>query len=317
MRRRTRRRTRLLVFVGATALSATARAADPPPAQKEADALFAEGRELLEKGRYVDACPKLKRSAELSAAVGTLTNLGYCWEQLGRLRSAMDAYGEAEVLASATGDPKRAAFARERLTAIESRAPKLVIRLAPPATADIEITRNGATVPRSELDHPVPVDPEDYVIAASAPGHETWRGAIMVRGDGATVTVIVPPLASARSVALPPPSPIGARRIAALTLGGAALVTLGAGLATALSAKARYDDAAPHCDDRGCDEIGASLQGRAVVQGNVATALVGFGIASAAAGIYLWIVGAPELRVQPGRAKARVDVSPLGIGGTF
>ena len=99
------------------------------PLQQQADTLFAEGRELLEKGKFPEACAKLARSAELSAAVGTLTNLGYCNEQIGKLRSAMNAYAEAETLATAVGDTKRAAFARERLAAVEPKAPKLVLRL--------------------------------------------------------------------------------------------------------------------------------------------------------------------------------------------
>ncbi|MEA2752751.1 MAG: hypothetical protein QOI41_6894, partial [Myxococcales bacterium] len=40
--------------------------------QPQADALFAEGRELLEKGKYPEACAKLARSEELAPAVGTL-----------------------------------------------------------------------------------------------------------------------------------------------------------------------------------------------------------------------------------------------------
>ena len=65
----------------------------------EADALFSQGRELLEKGRFLEACEKLRRSEELAPAVGTLLNLGFCYEQTAKLRSAMEAYSEAEILA--------------------------------------------------------------------------------------------------------------------------------------------------------------------------------------------------------------------------
>src|SRR4029079_9496908 len=85
--------------------------AQAPSGQTQADPLFTEGRDLLEKGRFAEACPKFHRSQELAPAVGTLLSLGYCWEQLGRLRSAMDAYSEAEALAGGAGDAKRSAFA--------------------------------------------------------------------------------------------------------------------------------------------------------------------------------------------------------------
>ena len=73
----------------------------------EFDTLFAEGRELLEKGKYPEAGAKLSRSEELAPAVGTLLNLAYCYEQLGKLRSAMEAYLEAERLANVAGEAKR------------------------------------------------------------------------------------------------------------------------------------------------------------------------------------------------------------------
>src|SRR5207244_2860760 len=106
------------------AMLAPARTAFAQPAgsggsQPQADTLFAEGRDLLEKGKFPEACAKLARSEELSPAVGTLLNLAYCYEQVGKLRSAMDAYAEAEILATTLGEGKRAAFAKERFAAVE------------------------------------------------------------------------------------------------------------------------------------------------------------------------------------------------------
>lgn len=282
--------------------------------QQQADSLFAEGRDLLEKGRFPEACAKLARSEELSPAVGTLLNLGYCYEQLGRLRSAMDAYVEAETLATAAGDAKRAAFAKERHAAVEPRAPRLVVRVMSPEAQGLEVRRNGSLLARTDLDHPIPVDPQDYVITASAPRHLPWKGAFVVRGEGAVVTVIVPPLDDAPpepAAAVRPEPGLGPRRIAALGLGLASAVAIGAGVGVGVAAKSRHDDAAPHCDATGCDEVGASIQHGAVVQGNVATGLVVFGALAGAAGIYLWLVGAPEVN-KPVQRSVRVDVSPFG-----
>jgi hypothetical protein len=293
--------------------------AQPASSQPQADALFAEGRELLEKGKFPEACSKLARSEELSPAVGTLLNLAYCYEQVGKLRSAMDAYAEAETLAVAAGEAKRATFARERFTAVESRVAKLVVRVVPPEAPGLEIKRNGTTLAKTDFDHPIPVDPQDYVVTATAPGHRPWKGAIIVRGEGAVVTLIVPPLERAATTATvaPQASPFTTRRLAAVGLGAVGALAIGAGVGVGLSAKSRYDDGSSHCDATGCDETGVGIQHGAAVQGNVATALIGFGLLSAAAGVYLWVVGAPEEK-PPARA-VQVGVSPFGaaVGGRF
>jgi len=82
---------RWLAAVGITGvlLSAPSVGAETP---SEADTLFAQGRELLERGQYAEACAKLAKSEHLAPAIGTLLNLGYCWEQIQRYRSSMDAY---------------------------------------------------------------------------------------------------------------------------------------------------------------------------------------------------------------------------------
>jgi tetratricopeptide (TPR) repeat protein len=286
--------------------------------QPQADTLFAEGRDLLEKGKYPEACAKLARSEELAPAVGTLLNLAYCYEQLGKLRSAMDAYGEAERLANVAGEAKRAAFAKERYAAVEPRAPKLVVRVVPPEAPGLEIKRNGTPFAKTDLDRPIAVDPQDYLISASAPGYVAWKGAIIVRGEAAVVTVVVPPLeAITTAPVVAPTSPIGIRRIAALGLGAVSALALGAGIGAGLAAKSRYDDSRSHCDATGCDETGASIQRRAVDQGNLATVLIALGVLTGAGGIYLWIVGAPGEKPAP--RSVRLDVSPsgTGLGGRF
>jgi hypothetical protein len=312
----------LVVWIAPLALLATlARpaAAQSSPIQQQADALFAEGRELLEKGKFPEACAKLARSAELSAAVGTLTNLGYCNEQIGKFRSAMNAYAEAETLAAAVNDSKRAAFARERFLAVEPRAPKLVLRLVPPEAPGLTLKRNGASMLKTDLDRPIAVDPQDYGFEASAPGYATWKGAVVVRGDGAVVTVMVPPLEreSAHAEATHGES-LGMRRVAAVGLGALSLFTLGGGLMVALAAKSRYGDSASHCDATGCDATGVSIQSGAAAQGNVATALIGLGLLSGGGAVYLWLTGAPER--QPATTRAvKLDVTPRGatLGGHF
>jgi len=289
-------------------VSAPGALAQSTPPQAQADALFSEGRELLEKGRYAEACAKLAKSEELAPAVGTLLNLAYCWEQAGRLKSALDAYSQAEALASSAGETKRAIFAKERYAAVEPRTTKLVIRLTAPDAPGLEVKRNGVVLTKSDFDRPMPVDPGDYALTAAAPGYGAWRSTIVVKGDGGAVTMIIPPLTIDKVAAAAPVAPgLGTRRLAALGLGGLSALALGAGIGLAFAAKSRYNDARSHCDDAGCDDTGHDIQSGSVAQGNIATALIGLGLLSAGAGVYLWIVGAPENTVA---------TSPL-LGGRF
>jgi tetratricopeptide (TPR) repeat protein len=287
--------------------------------QGQADQLFQQGRELLEQGRFAEACEKLRRSEELAPAVGTLLNLGYCLEQIDKMRSAMEAYSEAEILARKAGDTKRAAFAKERLAVIEPKQMKLIVRVVPPEAPGLVVTRNGARVPKTDWGQPIPVDAEDFAIEASAPEHASWKGVVTARGDGAVITVYVPPLAPGSPAAADgkPPTPtvaFGTRRLGALAIGGLAIASLGAGVGMALAAKGHYDDSQRHCDASGCDEDGLAEQRSAVRQGNVATVLVAIGLVTAGASAYLWIAGGEEkpAKASASRPRWRLGVQPLG-----
>ncbi|MEO8874495.1 MAG: hypothetical protein ABI461_02820, partial [Polyangiaceae bacterium] len=64
--------------IAAAAMLATglAHAADTAAAQ----ALFSDARKLMNDGKYADACPKLEESENLDPGMGTMYNLGDCYE---------------------------------------------------------------------------------------------------------------------------------------------------------------------------------------------------------------------------------------------
>ncbi len=222
----------------------------------------------------------------------------------------MDAYAEAEVLAKSAGDPKRAAFAKDRLAAVETRVMKVVVRVVPPEAPGLEVRRNGTLLLQTDYGQAIPVDPDEVEVSATAPGRVPWKGVVMSRGEGAVVTVFVPPLVEAKAASARVKgggSGLSARRIAALGLGAGAALSIGAGVALAFGAKSRYDDSKSQCDATGCAPSALDVQRSAVTQGNVATALVGLGILFAGAGAYLWFFGG-----EPSAA-ARAPV----LGATF
>lgn len=258
----------LRLHLSALVLAVSVFAAAPARAAGEADALFRQGRELLEKSRWAEACSKLQESERLAPAVGTLLNLGYCWEQLGRMRSAMDAYAEAEILAGDANDAKSATFARERFNEVEAKVMKLVVRVEEgDSTPGLAVTKNGRLLPKTDWGKPIAVDPEDVALAATAPGRVPWRSVVSVKAEGTQVTIVVPPLVKDPTATRV--LGIGGQRVAALGFGGAALAAIGGGTSLAITA----------------DSVGES---------NVATGLFVGAAFLAGMGLYLWLTGAPE-----------------------
>ncbi|MBK7777474.1 MAG: hypothetical protein IPI43_25675 [Sandaracinaceae bacterium] len=102
------------MLLGLLALTPLRADAQSTGSQAAAEALFREGRRLMEEGNYDEACPKFEASNRLDVAVGTLLNLGVCWEQGGRLASAWATFLEAAALAARTGSPEREHGAQPR-----------------------------------------------------------------------------------------------------------------------------------------------------------------------------------------------------------
>ena len=93
--------------------------ADPSAADRTlANSLFEEGRALGKAGKWSEACLKLEASQKLASGIGTLFNLGDCYEHVGRTASAFAAFVE-------TAEQARLANQRDRETIATSRAATL------------------------------------------------------------------------------------------------------------------------------------------------------------------------------------------------
>lgn len=160
----------LAAVVGAMLPAATARAQSPA-----AEALFRDGRRLIQRGKLSAGCDKLAASQRVEPSVGTLLNLGDCREKLGQLASAWAAFRNAEALASRTpGEARREAEARRRAHALEARLTTLVIVVPHPVDGLI-VRRDGEPVDPGAWNTPIPLDPDTYTITAEAPGYQSWR----------------------------------------------------------------------------------------------------------------------------------------------
>src|SRR5215472_7885952 len=68
-------------------------------ADDQAQTLFAQGRALMDAGRFAEACPKLAEAARLSPSGKYTLNLADCYEKNGQTASAYARYIEAADLA--------------------------------------------------------------------------------------------------------------------------------------------------------------------------------------------------------------------------
>src|SRR4051812_15990847 len=112
----------ILLLLGAVPRSARAEASAADEAV--ARALFKEGRSLIDS-EPARACPKFEESQRLDPGIGTLLNLGICYEAIGKTASAYGAFGEAAVMAHKAGDKPRQDDAERRAKAVEAKLSRL------------------------------------------------------------------------------------------------------------------------------------------------------------------------------------------------
>lgn len=171
-------------------------AIEPAEAQTDsaaARALFSEGRELMEKERFEEACPKLEESLRLDHGMGTQFNLAHCWEKLGRTASAWALFLDVAAAARASNQPQRETAARERAKVLEPKLTRMRIDVPDPAP-NMKVERDDKEVGRAAWGTAMPIDPGDHVIHVTAPGKRAWSHEVKVPATSRTFTVNVPAL---------------------------------------------------------------------------------------------------------------------------
>lgn len=289
----------------------------------EAEVLFRDGRRLIKQGKIAEGCDKLEASEQFETTVGTLLNLGDCRELLGKFASAWAAFRKAESTAKHAGrDDKRQAEAGRRAAALEAKLSNLVIQVEQPI-AGLVVMRDDTVVPEAAWNSAVPIDPDTYVIVASAPGYKPWRTEVPIHPQIKRRVVTIPrlerePIASVR-VAAPRPhdavlasvaTPIARAPVrrggatwtttravsATLALAGAASIATGVYFGLRANDRQRRADAT--CPDSLCgDPAALRLNHDARSDARLANVLYGVGGATVAAAVVLWFVGTPGERV--------------------
>lgn len=294
----------------------------------EAERLFREGRSLVDKGDFANACPKFAESEKLDPAPGTLLSLADCEEREKHLVKAKEHYTLA-----ASGFPKndpRRAFATGRAQAIEKRLSHPTFRLPPDAPADTVVTINDAPLPRSDLGAATTMDPGEVRVKVAVVGRQD-KVVVVTLGEGESKTIDIEPGPPVPVTVEPTPKPSSAsnatlttaspsrtdtkRTIAfvALGVGGASLIVGGV---TGVLAASRASTVKDHCDDNYiCDSEGVSAASSGRLFAPLSTVTLIAGVVLVGAGAYLYLTSGKREKTQP-KAGALLRALSVG-GGTF
>jgi tetratricopeptide (TPR) repeat protein len=275
----------------------------PSAAEKaEAEALFQDAKKLMGKKRFAEACQKFEASQKLDPAGGTLLNLALCHEAEGRLATAWVEFGDA--LAQAKQDKKndRIKIAREHLEKLEPRLPRLVVKLTGEAPPGLVVERDGVVMSSASFGTPIPVDPGEQRVKASAPGFLSVEKRISV-AEGETKTLTLPELSpepppkvpAASSAPPPPPPPPSNRKTLAYIAGGGGVASLAVGTFFGLRTLSKKSESDKECPSAStCSARGVQANEEAYAAATVANIGVGLGIVGLGAAAYLLLTAKPE-----------------------
>jgi hypothetical protein len=296
------------------------------PVAATADELFEQGRALLERKQYAEACARFEQSMQAEDALGTRLNLAVCLQEWGRLQSAFLAFEDTRKRALSVAQGAFAKAAADRVSAFKAQIPVLVVRPADDLPGMvITIRREGYPDQVVAPAQAVPLDPSGASTGAAAPTVEvtapdrqpyTSKPIDIVVGQRSVVDV--PALAPLGEPSPPPdeapPAPArgwtGAQKLGVgLAAGGVA--SLGASLA--LNLVWRSSAQASSCDDDCIADANARMR-------FIGTPLFAGGLALVGVGAYLYFArGRSETpRLVPAAAvSARGDGASVAVVGTF
>lgn len=272
--------------------------------QKARD-LFNKGRGLAKDGRCAEAIAPFQESLKYAEGVGTLLNLGNCYETLGKTASAHRSFLRAADVAS-KNDDKRASEAKERAKGIEKDVSSLLIHVPVNLKSSAEIRVDGEIWPKERWDLPWPIDPGVHDIEVIAPPRPRQTESVTVKphGDKADFAIFSKDPATSP---VPPPKtdkPKGDSKEAeaggssqgtlGLVVGGVGGVGILGGIVSGIISISAHSALTGRCTSypKGCDPADkVDLEGmndNAKLSGNISTIsfIVGAVLLAAGAGLY-------------------------------
>ncbi len=320
-----------------------------------AEAIFEQGKLLMQSGDYTQACLKFEASQKLDEGIGTLLYLADCYEKTGRTASAWAMFKEAASIAGAQGQESRQKLATQRARSLEPGLVKITIDVAKgdESLLGFEVRNDGITVPPVQFGAPFPIDPGEHRIEASAPGKRMHTEVVSVTKGVGRVTIplltdLAPPTGStpgtsaqasdapkstspiATTVAPDPltsksidsPRPSGRnQRILAYVLGSTGIVGVGVGSYFGLAAIHSNSQSKSYCNGSNasdCYSQSVSLHNDALNEAKISTIAFVAGGALLAAGALFYFTAPDD---KSSALHASVTLSPysteLSLGGVW
>lgn len=290
------------------------------PAGAQAEALFREGRDLMDKGKLDEACAAFEQSQKLEPAITTLLNLAGCREDNHQIASAWGLFLEAERQTRSASDATSQQLhesARDHAKKLEPRVSKLTISVSAESRIDqLEILRGNEPLEKAMWNHSLPVDGGAYTITARAPGAAAWTTTVTVAAEADTKTVDIPKL---QTVAPPPPRETGKddeesatrpgrrSKLVPLVIGAGSIVVLGAALGFELSGESTYSQSKKEADPTKQDDLWHSANTkRYVAEGLAVTGLAGAGVA-----VWLYVRNSGDRSSTSSATARRIHVVPI------
>lgn len=308
----------LAALCGTVAFLACAIAHADESAAQRAEQLFDQGRALLQAGDAAAACPKFEQSQALDPALGTILNLGWCYQSEERWFDAYSTFERAIALARGEGHPDAERIASERAERAAAHLPKL--RVLPSAsTPQPALFLDGAALDWNGAEQQWPLAPGAHTLSARAPGSAESNSRVQLPDDGtAIVTVQLPALVRLAPTPAPEPArPKAFRSERVLAIGAGALGVAGVVVGTVfgLNSASKRDAADAHCDGPRCrDDEGMALRRDAVRAGNWSTVAFAVGGVGLAAGVTLWLWPSAE---AANHTSLRLGPNALYLNGAF
>lgn len=333
----------------ALASGVTAAHAGPAADSPIAETLFREGKALMREGDFARGCPKLAESHRLDPASGTALALALCHDKQGKLASAWAAYLEAEALAKKDGSTERGNAARKRAAALEPKLARLEIDV-PDATRELpglEIRLDGTVLEQAVWGSPMPIDPGEHALEATAKGKERWTTTVVIDETADRQQIQVGPLVDRppEPVAVAPetaPSPAAppaaagdadegsdAAWITGVVVGGLGLAAAGVGAFFGVRALDQIGEAQDRCSPGPCtDPEAIDLNESGAQAADASTGLVIGGSVATVTGLILILTaalaerdGASTDEAAESALELNVVLQPAGggvmLGGTW
>ena len=315
-----------LAALAALALVAQTAEAQPAcgPDPSAATAVHSHGLQLFNDGQVDAACVCFDHALTLEARATTQLAAARCREEQRRFLQSHSGYRRAAELAHATDRPDVQAAALEGMARVEVELGRVRVVVPPGYRGSIEL--GDETIPLARAGEIRFVEPDNDVRVVFQPSGvvqivRPTRGGLVEVHAPASKVALEP--AGPPAVA-PPPRVADGGALSPLTIGGigvgaAGAALLGVSLGLGVAAHGKREDSDAHCDLGAkpitCDDRGLELfeEGQSLALASDVT--LGLGVALAAGGLVMAIVGATRAPDPPNVTFApAIGATGAGVG---